>query len=583
MDQETLEALKNWWNEVSFEGKEIYRLEDNGDLVLTKGVSNTERVIANLAPDTADAVLKTLVEKYNEAAARIKELQVEWVATEDKLKLIGKVERTKDYLLHTAAVGPVQDLFREVTEWEKVLHQLTGENYNSKLKLAQQAEELADSENFKEGAKAFKDLTELWKQIGYVDKDRNDKLWDRIEAAKTKFFDRKRQFQEDHGKEMLQNLDLKMELVEKAEKLAASEEWKEATEVFRKLMDEWKTVGRTMHDKNEALWQRFIAAKNAFFDRKKEHSDNIHKEQENNAVLKQAIIDKALVLQDSTKWNATSDAYEELMEEWKKVGRVAGELGEELWQKFQAAKDVFFKAKRAHFETARVSMEDNLTRKMAILNRAESLKNSTQWSDTTAEMNELMDEWKSIGPVPRAQSEDIWQRFLAARKNFFERKDASREKRKEQFEKHKTERVAQTHNFVQTLQDEIKEHEEELADFKNGLENITPGKKAAELREHLENLIKEVGAKIEKKRAKLEDARKQSEELLQKTKAEKEKPKAKQTNEAPPAEATTETTEAPAEEQEAVTASAEEQAETVTASADEPAAEEQEGATPSEA
>lgn len=505
------EALQNWWNGVSFEGKENYRLDDDGALILVKGPNNAERTIVTVSEDSADAVLKTLTEKYNEAATRVKELREEWVSSDDKLKLIGKVERMKDYLQHAAAAGPVNVLYREIADWEKVLQQLTGENYNSKLKLAQQAEELAGSENFKEGAQAFKDLTELWKQIGYVDKERNDKLWSRIEAAKDKFYERKRQYQEDHGKEMLQNLDLKLELVAKAEELAASEQWRETTEAFRNLMDEWKKVGATMHDKNEELWQKFIAAKNVFFDRKKVHSERIKEEQGNNAGLKQALVEKAEALADSTEWNATTDAYEKLMEEWKKVGRVAGEMGEELWKKFLGAKDKFYKAKRAHFGAMRVELEDNMARKMSILNRAEVLKDATHWNDTTAELNDLMTEWKSIGPVPREHSQDMWERFLAARKHFFERKDAAREKRKEHQERQKSERISRAKHFAHQLEDEIKEHEEELADFKNGLENITPGKKAEELKQHLENLIKEVSAKLEKKRKKLQEALGQNE------------------------------------------------------------------------
>jgi hypothetical protein len=158
----------------------------------------------------------------------------------------------------------------------------------------------------------------------------------------------------------------------------------------------------------------------------------------------------------------------------------------------------------------RVELEDNMAKKTAILNRAEALKDATQWNDTTAEMNELMTEWKSIGPVPREHSQSMWEQFLAARRHFFDRKDAAREKRKHHQERQKNERVSRAKHFVHQLEDEIKEHEEELADFTNGLENITPGKKAEELRQHLENLIKEVSAKLDKKRKKLEDALKQS-------------------------------------------------------------------------
>ncbi|MGC4058294.1 MAG: DUF349 domain-containing protein [Chitinophagaceae bacterium] len=119
-----------------------------------------------------------------------------------------------------------------------------------------------------------------------MDKKRNDALWDKLEKIKEHFFEEKRQHQEDISKEMLQNLDLKMELVDKAEALADSENWKETTEIFKQLMEDWKKTGRTIPDKNEALWQRFIAAKNNFYDRKKIHTDQIKVEQEANYAIK---------------------------------------------------------------------------------------------------------------------------------------------------------------------------------------------------------------------------------------------------------------------------------------------------------
>ena len=134
-------------------------------------------------------------------------------------------------------------------------------------------------------------------------------MWNRIEAAKNKFYDRKRQNHEDVNKELLQNLDLKMEMVEKAEKLAASDSWKETTEAFHNLMEEWKKTGRTIHDKNEELWHRFITAKNTFFEKKKAHFDVIQTEQEANLQAKSALVEKAEALKDSTEWNVTAQAF----------------------------------------------------------------------------------------------------------------------------------------------------------------------------------------------------------------------------------------------------------------------------------
>ena len=502
-------TLNTWWEGLSFNGKHLFSLKENGELILQPLQQHKERIIATLTTDSADAVLKALLEKFPDAEARLQELVTEWAQTEDKLKLVGKLERVRDYLLHTNIVGDFEAMFQQLAEYEQVIKELENNNYNTKLQLTLQAEQLAENENWKETTQAFKDLTDKWKLIGYIDKHRNDELWNRMEAAKTKFYDRKRQHQDDQAKAMLQNLDLKMELVEKAEQLAASESWKESTEIFKQLMDQWKTIGRTVPEKNEELWNRFIQAKNVFYDRKKVHFESIQNEQEANYLLKLAIADKAEGLKESTNWNETSQAFFDMMEEWKRIGRVPMDKSEELWGSFTGAKEYFFQRKREHFEAFKVGLEDNYAQKIALLKRAQSLRTSTRWREATEELNELMTEWKKIGPVPKEHSNRIWEEFCEARKEFFERKDADRDRRKQYAEKQKDAKIQQAKNFHQKLIDEIKEEQERLEDFKVALENVTPGHKAAELTQHLTKLIAQTEEKLTHKQQKLHDVEKQ--------------------------------------------------------------------------
>ncbi len=503
--------LMAWWNEIDFDAKDKFDLTPEGELVMKPVAGRKERVVGKLQENNAALTLKALVDKFSEVAAKVNELQEEWEKTEDKQKLVGKEERLREYLQHTSAVGDYTPLFEKLDVMEAELKKLADEHYAVKLKIVEQAEALATSENWKETTQQLKDIIDQWKATGHADKDRSDKLWERLEAARTKFFDRKREHQEDINKELLQNLDLKMELVEKAEALAASEEWKQTTEAFHNLMEEWKKTGRTVADKNEALWQRFIGAKNVFFDRKKQHFEVIQQEQSLNIVAKEDIITRAEAIQNSTEWNKTTDEYAAMLEEWKKIGRVGADKSDELWNRFNAAKDVFFTAKKQHFETVKVSLDDNYAQKLALLKRAESLQHSTRWREATDELIELMEEWKKIGPVPRKYSDEIWEQFSAARKKFFERKDANRDHRKQQAEKYKTQKVQQASGFLRKLEDELKEEEDKLEDFKNGIQNITPGKKAEELREHLEKLIRQTEHKIEHKKEKIEEMRKQME------------------------------------------------------------------------
>ena len=508
MSDEQITDLISWWNDQSFPGKDLYSLDETGTLTLLAGNNIKERVIAQLSPENGNVVIKTLQEKFDQAETKVKEMEVEWIATEDKLKLADKVAHVKELVQHANALGDLQKLALLVHDWEHTIYTLTEENHQARLKLVELAESLAGSDDWKETTQAFRDITDQWRQAGYVDKGRVDKLWNRIEAARKTFQERKRVHHEEEEKDLLHNLDLKIDLVEQAEVIAASEEWKNTTETFHRLTEEWKTIGHTHNKKNEELWHRFLAAKSAFFEKKREHSTKIQQEQENNYAIKLALAEKAEALKDSAEWNVTAQAYATLVEEWKKTGRVPQEKSDELWKRFTDAQEHFFSAKRLHTDEIKAVHENNYNLKAALLQRAEGLKNSTHWGEATIEMNQLMDEWKKIGPIARSHGNKMWEDFIAARKHFFARKDANRDQRKQYAEAQKVERVKQAKHTVIKLKEEIKEEEEKLADFKNGLENITPGKKAAELRAHLEKLVEEVSAKLKRLREKDAQAQK---------------------------------------------------------------------------
>jgi hypothetical protein len=505
----TSSTLQSWWEAISFPGKERYNLTDTGALTVTQ--NDKERTIANLTAGNSEATYKQLTDKYAELSSKVEEVSTEWDKTEDKGKLAGRVERLRENILHANAIGDLDLLAGKVSVWDKELSDLSAANYELKSALVAKAEGLSGADNFKEGTVAFRELIEEWKKIGYADKQRSDELWAKIEAAKDKFHERKRQYHEEQEKDMLQNLDLKLELVDKAEQLAASEEWKKTTEAYKELMDQWKATGPTMHDKNEELWARFSAAKTNFFDRKRAHGDQIGVEQEENYVKKLALVEQAEAMKDSTDWGKTSKAYAELMEEWKKIGRAPKEKGDDVWNRLNAAKEVFFNAKRQHFDAQHVEMDNNLIQKQALVDRANALKNSTNWRDTADEMVELMDEWKKIGPVQHKISDKIWEEFNGARKHFFARKDENREKYKQQSEVRQVKRVADNRNFLKQLEAELVDEEAKIVEFREALENVTAGPKEKELRAHLTNLISEIEGGLESKRAKIEKVKKEVE------------------------------------------------------------------------
>ena len=493
----------SWWDDLSFEGKEFTELRPDGTLMLKATPFAPERPLQVIQPETAQPVIRALREKFGDVEARVQEVAAEWAATDDKSKVASKVLRAREYLLHAVAIGDFTPLYQQVALWDNVLQDGMDKAYEARLALVEKAEGISAGEPTKEATQELREIGEQWKGLGHVDKERADGLWNRLETARNSFFDRKRERHDAEQAELSSNLDLKTEIVDKAEHLAASDSWKEATEGFKTLMDSWKATGRTFNDKNEALWQRFIAAKNVFYDRKKQHFESIQTEQEGNYEAKMKLVEEAEQLAESTDWGKTSNAYNALMDKWKSIGRVPVEKADELWTRLSKAKDTFFNAKRQHFATIRVGLDDNYAQKAALVKQAESLQYSTDWRAATDEFTELMEEWKKVGPVAREHSESLWESFIKARRNFFNRKDEDRDRRRGQIERAHAGRLAQTQEFLARLREELKEDEENLADFHASLGNLGGGKKDDQIRANLEKLIAQASPKMQKKREKI--------------------------------------------------------------------------------
>jgi PAS domain-containing protein len=516
----TTEHLQLWWNAKIFAGKEYCSLEEGGQLRVKPFAHKTMSVLSQA---TGDAVIQNLTEKFSELSKQCTELEKEWNEATDKLKLMGKINRFHDHIKQTNAIGDFNSLLATISQFESDIQTQIEKNYQEKCALLAEAQAMTlEHNNWKDMTQKFKDFGERWKSLGYVDKKRNEELWDKLERIKAKFFEDKRNHQEEIGKEMLQNLDLKMELADKAEALANSENWKETSEIFKQILEEWKSIGKTMPEKNEALWQRIISAKNNFFDRKKIHTDHIKVEQEANYEKKLAIVEKAESIKDSTDWAMTTQAYADLMTEWKGIGSVPAEFSNLLWDRFNAAKEVFFNAKRAKTELFKTMLEENYIKKQSLVERVEALKESNNWRATSEEMNLIFEEWKKIGQVAKEHSEVQWEQFIAARKYFFNRKDEDRARRdadrkrrdeeldqqraaqKQQEEKNKAQRIIDLKKSLEEMIFESTDEEAQIIEFNESLHNISEGPKSEELKKHLGQLVIEIDQRIKNRAPKIE-------------------------------------------------------------------------------
>lgn len=506
---------ENYWNELQFEGKEFCNFCDDGTLQLNGGKHFNARNLAQLTAATAGATVQALVDKFKEVTERVDKFKVEFDEADEKIKVNGKLQRLKSYLGNANAIGDFQPLFDLVVEKESLVQETLKVNEQARRLIVEKAETLKDSEEFKATTEAFKALVEEWKNAPHVEKETSDKLWETIEKARNHFYERKRAHQEQFDNDMMANLDQKMELCELAEGLATSEKWRESAEEYKSLMERWKTIGRVASpEKNDELWNRFIQAKNNFFERKASHQTQIAAEQEVNFIEKTALVERAEAIKESTSWKETADEYAKILEQWKTIGRVPYEKSDELWNRMQTAKDFFFAAKRQQAEAYKVNLEDNYAQKKALVDRAATLKNSTDWKTSTVEINELLDAWKAIGPIPREYGDDLWEQFISARKHFYKRKDEDRDARKQRFVQQIENRLTQSRSFLSTIEAELEEDESKLTEF-NEILNGTGDEDAKdkEIKANLVRLVEQIERKIPGRRAKIDEIKTQIAEL----------------------------------------------------------------------
>lgn len=468
---------------------------------------NEERFIAELNEVNQQNILDSLKERFKELEEKVAEIKKEFETTDEKVKLAGKVSRTKNYICTAKAIGNYASILTQLDEMEAQIKVGVDEILTQKEKLVLEAEELLKTTEWKDGTEKLRDLQKQFKDLATVPDLRNEEYRDRFEKAKDEFFKLKQASYETFEQDLLDNLSKKLDLCEKAESYSNSTEWKKTTSLYQELNEEWKKIGMVPKHRNEELWFRFNTAKDIFFANKRVHIDEIKSEHEGNLTLKLELIEKAEALKDSKDWKKTSEAYNALMEEWKKSGRVSNEMNDEVWEKFQAAKNHFYQNKDAYYANIKVQLEDNYAKKMAIVNHAETLQNTNDFESATQEFQDMFEEWKKIGRVPKEYGDEAWERFLKAKKNFFDRKDANREERKKTITKDINERVTRNRSFYNKVSRELQREEELLFDLNDRIANLPPTLRSYEKREQMQDMIVEVTEKINELKAKVKDVK----------------------------------------------------------------------------
>ena len=301
-------------------------------------------------------------------------------------------------------------------------------NLKQKQLILDKIKALVDSEENDQSLNALREYMRQWKEVRQIPKEYQDELYAAYKFQVDKFYNQLSVFNELKELDKDKNLELKIDLIKRAEQLKDEPNIRKALLQLNKYHDDWKNTGPVRAEISEDIWKRFKAASDIVIDAKKAEQATIDAERQQNLDKKIVLIERAetsiaVVPTQTKEWAKIRKELDELMAEWKKIGPVPSDKNEEIWTKFKAIRNQYYGERKHFFKDLNSSKKDNLTKKEALCEKAESLKDSNEFMKTSDALAKLQDEWKTVGPVPEDQNDLVWKRFRTAFDHFYARKN----------------------------------------------------------------------------------------------------------------------------------------------------------------
>ena len=305
---------------------------------------------------------------------------------------------------------------------------LKEENLQKKLDIIGKLKELVESnEDANKSYNEFKQLQQQWNEIKLVPAAKVNELWKNYQLYVEKFYDLLKLNNEFREYDFKKNQEIKIRLCEAAEKLADEPDVISAFHQLQKLHQEFRDTGPVAKDLREGIWNRFKAASTIVNRRHQLHFEQLKETEQHNLDQKTVICEIVEAteydqLKTFNDWENKTKEIIALQAKWKTIGFAPQKMNVKIFERFRAACDDFFKRKGEFFKSMKESLSENLEKKRALCEKAEALKDSTDWKATADILTKLQKEWKTIGPVSKKYSDSIWKRFIGACDYFFEQK-----------------------------------------------------------------------------------------------------------------------------------------------------------------
>lgn len=317
---------------------------------------------------------------------------------------------------YNALRSKITERFAEKRETEERIYNANAEKLRALIESVKKIDENGD---FKEISQKLREAYKSWKEIVGEDKFRYKDLWKEYQESTERFKEMQEweSWHNEHDKDAI---------LEEMSALAKDEPTKDTLPKLRSLTNQWKATGpvssmrfNEFRDKFRALFEEISAKCEPFI--KEQEEERLKNLAEKESICKQV---EELSNEDETNWRDKYKTMQELQEKWKTVGMVPRENVQPLWDRFRAAETAFYAKHREFVKQEDVLREANYQKKLELCEKAETLSESADWNTTTNEFRKLQEQWKESGPVPRAKSEEIWNRFRNACDAFFNRKRA---------------------------------------------------------------------------------------------------------------------------------------------------------------
>ena len=412
----------------------VSKSEDESEVIKESGVTemSKEQLIERLRE-----LIEQEVEQVKEEVEEIKQLFYRKSKAETDLQRASFIENG----------GIETDFIPEATELENEFKELLAEYKNKKAKITAELEKerennllkknhiieqmklLIDSkEDVSANINTFRQLQQDWKNTGKVPPSANNDLWKQYNQYQESFWDLIKISNELREYDFKKNLEAKNKLIEAAEILANEEDVVTAFRQLQKLHEDWHELGPVARDLREQTWDRFKAASTVINKKHQAHFDDIRGLEEQNLAAKISLCERIETIDVSSlktykEWDEVTRQILDLQEEWRTIGFAPRRANQKIFERYRKACDSFFTAKADFYKGVKSNLNENLDKKKALCEKAESLKESTDWKKTSDEFVKMQKEWKTIGPVQKKYSDEIWKRFISACDYFFEQRN----------------------------------------------------------------------------------------------------------------------------------------------------------------